>query len=43
MVLIENKEYSEEYVKKAIVFYEDLQNGVIEHLIIERLKNAISF
>ena len=37
-MLIGGKQYSEEYLKKAIVFYEALLTGKIE----EQLKEALS-
>ena len=38
MIEIENEKYSEEYVKKAIIFYEDFQRGKIAEAIKEGLR-----
>lgn len=41
MVLIKNKEYSEEYVEKAIIFYEALLTGEIKKQLKEGLKDEL--
>ena len=38
MVTIDNKEYSLEYIRKAILLYQDLEEGKLEKEIVKELR-----